>query len=271
MELKEYIIKPVVKAKFSGISAHSKTKTVYTGAQMNSSGEYKTGLTKEEERKFEQELGLPVNTLDKKNKNFWAFLEIRLNNDKETRFSVTSAMDVIKFKTLTERSNVAKSELEIRKNPNVEFYIEDKEAKAKVIELQANIELEALEAFSDTTIEEKRGLLKILVGKDKNPLRGIDNLSETIVKAELYKKIKENPKLFLELTKDEDINIRILIENLLEKGMLTKKQNYYVYEGESLGSSIEGVIEFFKDPRKQSVKIAMGQDLKNKNKESKKD
>lgn len=263
VEFKEYIIKPVVKAKFSGISAHSKTKTVFTGAQLNSSGEYKTGLTKEEEKKFEELLGLAPNTLDRKNKSFWAFLEIRLNNDKETRFSVTSPMDVIKFKTLTERTNVAKSELEIKKNPTVEFYVEDKEAKAKVIELKAEVELEALEAFSSTTVEEKRGFLK-LYGK-----RGVEHLSDTIIKAELYNLVKEDPKKFLEFFKDKDISIRILIENLLEKGMLTKKQNYYVYEGESLGSSIDGVVEFFKDPKKQSVKIAMSQEVKNKNKESK--
>lgn len=268
---KEYTIKPVIKAKFSGISSLSKTVTVFTGAQMDQSGTYKTGLTQKEEREFEEAMSLPKFTLDKKNSKFWAFLEFRLHNDKPTKFKVTSIMDDIKFRALCERSNVAKSELEIAKNPSTLFYVEDKEAKAKVVEAQANIEMEALEAFSGTTAEEKKGILKVLTGKDKYPLRGIDNLSETIIKAEVYKRLKDDPKGFLELTSDKDLSIRILVENLLELGKLTKKQNYYVYEGESLGSSIDGVIEFFKDPRKQSVKIAMSQEVKNKDKKSKED
>ena len=55
--------------------------------------------------------------------------------------------------------------------------------------------------------------------------------------------------------KDKNLKIRVMVEDLLEKGLLTKKSNYYVYEGESLGSSIEGVISFFNDPKNQSVKI----------------
>ena len=66
------------------------------------------------------------------------------------------------------------------------------------------------------------------------------------------------------MSSDRDLSTRIMIEELLEQGKLTKKSNYYVYEGESLGSSIEGVLEFFKDPKKQSIKIAAGQDVKNK-------
>jgi len=58
-----------------------------------------------------------------------------------------------------------------------------------------------------------------------------------------------------------------MIEELLEQGKLTKKSNYYVYEGESLGSSIDGVLEFFKDPKKQSIKIAAKQDVKKPTKE----
>lgn len=264
METKTYTIKPHVKAKFSGVSSLPKTRTVYTGAQLDSDGLYKTGLTAKQEAEYEVELGLPKGTLSKTNKAFWAHLELRLNNDKPTKFSTASIMDVIRYNALVERTNVAKNQLEIRNNPNVEFYVEDLETQAKELELVADLELEAMEKFSETSAKEKKGIFKILTSFDKIPMRGVDNLSETIVKGELYKRLKADPKKFIQIATDKNLSTRILVAELLESGELVKKNNYYVYEGESLGSSIDGVIEFFNDPRKQSIKIAAGQDLKNK-------
>lgn len=267
METKVYTIKPHVRNKFSGVSSLPKTRTVYTGAQLDRDGLYKTGLTPEEEIKFAEELGLPKGHFSKTNKDFWAHLELRLNNDKTTKFPTASIMDVVKFKALCERSNVAKNAAEVRNNPMVEFEVVDLEEAAKLVELEANMEMEASLMFSNTTTAEKKGIFKIINGKKKLPMRGVDNLSETIIKAELYKELKLDPKLFIEVAGDKDIAVRVMIEELLEKGMLTKKGNYYVYEGESLGSSIDGVLEFFKDPKKQSIKIAAKQDLKQKEKE----
>jgi co-chaperonin GroES (HSP10) len=53
MEAKTYTIKPHVKAKFSGVSSLPKTRTVYTGAQLDHDGLYKTGLTSEQEKEYE--------------------------------------------------------------------------------------------------------------------------------------------------------------------------------------------------------------------------
>jgi len=172
-------------------------------------------------------------------------------------------MDIIKYNALVERTNVAKNQLEIRNNPNVEFFVEDLETQAKELELIADLELEAMEKFSETSAKEKKGIFKILTSFDKIPMRGIDNLSETIVKAELYKRLKSDPKKFIQIATDKNLSIRILVAELLENGELTKKSNYYIYEGESLGSSIEGVIEFFKDPKNQSIKIAASKSIAN--------
>lgn len=253
---KKYIIKPVVKAKFSGISSLTKTRTIYTGAQMDKFGSYKTGLTLEEERKFEEELGYPKNHLNKKNVDFWAFLEFRLNNDKETVFIVETPLDEIKWRALTNRNQIAKSELDIANNPLASFYVEDKEAKAKITEKKADMKLEALDIFQDMTVDEKKGILKLY------NMRGVDDVSDRQIKATLYEKIEEDVSKFLGFAKDKDLKTRILVEDLLEKGILKKKGSYYVHEDESIGSSIESVIEYLNDPKRQSVKIVMTQEAK---------
>lgn len=263
--MKELIIKPVSKAKFSGISAHSKTVTVITGAQLSvRTGLYKTGLTIEEEAKYEELLNLPKGTLGKRNADFWGTLEIRLFNDKPTYFTIVSPMDEIKAKVIMEHNLIANNELELTRNPKADFYIEDLESKAKVEEINLNTEFEAMEILMNTTIEEKRGLLKLYPNT-----KGVDTFSETLVKTELMKKLKEDPKRFIAFYKDPDLKVRILIEELLEAGKLTKKGSFYNYEGEVIGSSVESAIAFFKDLKNQSVKLVAEQDLKDNKKKNK--
>lgn len=258
-EYKQIVIKPIVKPRFSGISKHANTFTVLGSAQLSmKTGLYKTGLTLEEEGIYEEKLGLPKGTLNKRNADFWGTLDIRLFNDKPTYFTIISPMDEIKAKVIMEHSMVANNELEMYASPGAEFYIEDKESRAKLEEISIDLEFEAMQTLMNTTIEEKRGYLKLYPNT-----KGVDTFSETLVKTELMKKVKADPKRFLEFSKDPDLKVRILIEDLLEAGKLTKKGSFYNYEGEVIGNSIEAAINFFKDLKNQSVKLVAEQDIKN--------
>lgn len=254
---RQIIIKPVVRPRFSGISKHANTATVYTGAQLSmKTGLYKTGLTNEEEAHYESVLNLPKGTLGKRSP-WWGELDIRLFNDKPTYFSIVSPLDELKEKVIREHSAIANNELELQKNPTAEFYIEDPEAKAKIEEVAIDLQFEANQILMDTTTDEKRGYLK-LYGNG----RGVDTFSERVVKTELFKKVNADPKRFIEMSSDPDIKVRILIEDLLNSGKLTKKGSFYNYEGEVIGNSVDAAISFFKDLRNQSVKIVAEQSVK---------
>jgi hypothetical protein len=43
---------------------------------------------------------------------------------------------------------------------------------------------------------------------------------------------------------------------MIDAGALVKKGNYYTFQNETIGNSVEAVIAFFKDLRNQSAKIA---------------
>lgn len=250
VEYKEITIKPITRAKFSGISGHSNTVTVKEGAQMGKSG-YKTGLTRDEEVAFEEALNLPKGTLNSKNEAFWGnILNLRLPNDKSFQFTVSTLLDELKYRVLLQRSDIANNELEILKNPRAEFYIVDDESRAKVEEVEIDYLMSAHEDFANLTTDEKKGYLK-LYGK-----RGVDNLSDRIIKTELFKELNKDPKRFVEFVKNPDIKLRIEIEDMLEAGTLLKKGSYYNFESEVIGNSIDSVISFFKDLKNQSVKIA---------------
>lgn len=244
------IIKPVIKAKFSGQSSYSNTHTTIEGAQLGKGG-YKTGLTKEEEIKFAEELNLPKGTLSKQNKEFWGnVLQLHLPNDKPFYFTIDSLIDEIKFKVISEHGLIANNEVELGKNPNALFYIEDKESKAKAEETVINYKMEAGEKFSSLTGSEKKGILK-LYNK-----RGVDDMSDVVIKTMLFKEVESDPKKFLALCNNPDIQLMIEVEEMLEAGTLEKKGQYYKFENEIIGNSVEGVINFFKDYKNQSIKIA---------------
>lgn len=262
METKQIIIKPVVKAKFSGISSYSRAHYAIEGAQLGKSG-YKTGITEDEQKHFEKTLRKPEGFLNPDNKEFWAtMLGLNLPLDKTFYFDITTPLDELKLKVIMQRTDIANNELELSRNPSAMFYIEDKEAKAKVEELAIDSLMLANEAFNELTIDEKKGYLK-LYGK-----KGVETLSDRIIKTELYKEVNKDPKKFLSFKSNPDISLRIQIEDMLEQGVLTKKGSFYNFEQEVIGNSIDAIVNFFKDVKNQSVKLAALQVTKQ-NKKSK--
>lgn len=261
-ETKTITIKPVARPKFSGQSAYSNTKTSLEGAQLGKGG-YKTGLTKEEEKEFEKLLNLPSGTLSKSSKYWATVLNLSLPNDKAYTFTIDSLEDYIKYKVILNHSGIANSENTI--TPASDFYIEDIEARAKVEEKTINYKMEANEIFTQMTGEERKGFLK-LYGK-----KGVNNMSDIVIKTQLYKEVENDPQRFILLYRNPDIKDRIEIEEMLESGVLTKKGQYYSYENEVIGNSVEACIAFFKDYKNQSLKIAMKANIQKNKKNSDKD
>lgn len=248
-EIKSIIVKPITRPKFSGVSSYVKTTTKIS-TEMNEHGVYKTGLSPKEATDFEIALGLPKGTLGPKSP-WWGDITIRLNNDKPTFFSFAGVMDEITYRVLLQSSKAANSELEVSKYPNIGFYIDDPEAKAAVESTQIDYELEAIDEFQKATIENKRSLLRIF-GK-----KGLDDMNETMIKTELYKRMKANPKLFVEYIRDPHMKVRSLLEECVEKRVITKKGSYY-YNGEDMiGASTDEVIAYLSDIKNQTVKLAL--------------
>lgn len=253
---RQYVIRPIFRNKFSGQSYYNKTLTVIMGAQLSSTGLYKTGLTTAEEAEFEKELNLPKGTLSKRNADFWGDMEVRLRNDKLTIFNIVNAYDELKFRMLQEHDWIARTEHDVPGNSTARFYIYDPEAASKIEAAKMEYEFSAIEAFNEATIEEKKGLLRVY-GK-----RGVDNMSDTMVKAELYKLVKNDFKEFVRLAKAKDTPVRALLEALIEKDIIKKKGTYF-YNGEDLlGSSTDEVVSYLTDIKNQAVKLALEGKLK---------
>lgn len=253
---RQYVIRPIIRNKFSGQSYYNKTQTVIGGAQLSANGLYKTGLSVTDETDFEKELNLPKGTLSKRNADFWGDMEVRLRNDKLTIFNIVNAYDELRFRMLQEHDKIARTEHDVVGNSTALFYIYDPEAASKIEDAKMEYEFAAMEAFHNTTVEERRGLLRIY-GK-----KGIDSISETMVKTELFKEVKKDFKEFIRLTKAKDTPVRALVKALIEKDILKQKGTYF-YNGEDLlGSSTDEVVGYLLDIKNQAVKLALEGKLK---------
>ncbi len=94
--------------------------------------------------------------------------------------------------------------------------------------------------------------------------RGLDAVSDAFVNTQLFKEVDLNPQKFLGFVSNPDIKLRISIEEMIESGVLTKKGHYYNFQNEVIGNSVESVIDFFRDLKNQSIKIAAESESKKK-------
>ena len=245
-------IRNAAKAGFFGISSYAKSVTVL-GCELSKTG-FKTGLTPEEEKYYEQELGLKPGELNKHSK-WWSDVfnvthAIRLNNTKLTEILLDNPINQIKYKVLLQSSKVANSEIE-KSKPGILFYIDDVESKAKAELETFNYEFEGMGLIHKMSPEEKRSNLR-LFGK-----KGLDTMSETMLNAQLVTECKKDPKKFVETLKDKDIATKAFIVELLEKKLLTRKGNYYLHGDDTIANSTEECVEYFNDIKNQSVKLTL--------------
>ncbi len=118
------------------------------------------------------------------------------------------------------------------------------------------MKVSAIEMFQELAIEEKRSLLRVL-GKS-----GIDNMSETMVKAELFKKVEDNPKNFLDIAKDLNMKIRALILEAVEKKVLVKRSSTFFYGEDAIGNSTDETLDYLTDIKNQTIKLAIENKVK---------
>lgn len=246
-------IKSAAKAGYFGISSYAKSVTTL-GCEMSLKGSWKTGLTPEEEEYYEKELKLEKGTLSK-HSPWWSEIfndkyAIRLHNTKTTELMLDNPLNQIKYKVLLASSKIANSEIE-KKKPNVLFYIDDAEAKAKSEIESFNYEFEGMGTIHKMSPEEKRGTLR-LFGKT-----GVDSTSETMLNAALVAELKKDPKAFVETINDKDLAIKAFIKDLIEKRLITRKGNYYMHGDDTIANSTEECVEYFKDIKNQSVKLSL--------------
>lgn len=257
-------VKRISRVGYFGINSYPKSTTTIC-CQISKTG-YNTGLTKSEETYFEEVLELKKGELNRHSK-WWGEVfnvehAIRLNATKATEFTLDNPIEQLKYKAMLASDKVSNSEIE--RNANALYYIDNPEAKAKAEMATYNHEFEGYGIIHKLTPEEKRSALR-LFGKT-----GTDDLTETILNSQLMMKLKEDPKKFVEIMQDKNVKTKMFIQELIEKGLLKRKGNYFIHGEDTIASSTEEAVSYFQDIKNQSIKLMLDTKL-NKNKKGKVD
>jgi hypothetical protein len=246
-------IKRIPRAGYFGISSYAKSVTTL-GAPYDKKGGFKTGLTKSEEEHYEKLLNLKPGDLNRHSK-WWSETfniehAIRLHNTKTNELVLDNPINQIKYKVMLAADKVANSEIE-KNNPNALFFIDNEEAKAKAELETFNFEYEGMKLIMKCSPEEKRANLR-LFGK-----AGIDLMSEDSASSQLYLELKRDPKNFFNIMTDSDLKTKAFIKELEEKKLIKRMGNYYKHGDDTIANSTEECVEFFKNPKNQSVKLVL--------------
>lgn len=242
-------VRSLHKTKFGGLAQYPNTQGVVLTPRLGSSGSYLTGLSKEEEGELERLLNVTPGTLNARNVEFWAGIEIRIKN--KTTLDLSNPMDYVKYKALLNDPKVCPSSMELNKYPSAEFVIYNEEAEASKEAAKVDVKIEAAEKFHELSEEEKREVL-ILFGKGSMRLA-----SPNLIKTTLFRLMEENPRLFLNTLKDPNLKTLVFIEKLIEGGVLRKKGYDYIYGDDILGSGINSVVDYLNNPKNANVVVSL--------------
>lgn len=252
----QVIVKSLNKPSWAGMHRYHKCHDTIV-ALVNRNG-YRTGLTESQQRKLEQELGYEKGTLSP-HSLFWKDYGVTIT-DKPLRLNLDNPQDILDYSLLKVSPRVANSIGEKSKWPKAEYIIFDEEEDAKRENLEIDIEARAMHDYVELSMEEKRDYLKLL---GKNAL----SMSNAVVTSTLFKIAKNNAKEFNRISDLSNAKTRILIYDLLHKGIIRAKGGHYYYNDISLGHGEEEAANYIDRSENQELKISLKGALEKANKE----
>tara|TARA_Y100001963_G_scaffold134634_1_gene195424 strand:- start:334 stop:1146 length:813 start_codon:yes stop_codon:yes gene_type:complete len=236
--------------------ATSKLSSVYVNRQPLK------GFNLADEKKYMQGI-LDVNPdhvdWPKHSKIFWAeltipvgFTGVELEIGKDDDGNPLNVMDYIKYNFALKHPHVALTKEEMNKEFEKRFYIQDLTREDKVKNNSVKLKKDADKEFIklSSNVNNMKRVLRLM--SNSNP----DRMTEEQVENALYELKTSNPKKFLRIAIDKNLELKAEIEELVSAGVLRKIGNQVIFIDEVLGDTIDDTIVYLKD-KKNSGKLTI--------------
>lgn len=240
---KKVEIRSLNKNKFGGLAIYPNSTGVVLVPQLTKAG-FRTGLTKDEEKEFEKALNLKEGELSKKSEFWGEKIDIRVKT--KTTLDLSDDWDFLRYKFACAHTRICPSPLDLAKHSDADFVIYDEESQAKVESASINWEIKAFEAFVKLSEQEKKDILKLYGTKTEGA-----NLD--IVNTRLHKFLKADPERFVKTVEDKDLEIKVFIEDLLDKAIIKKNKSFFMNGDDTIASSTEELVEYLKHPKNSAI------------------
>jgi len=245
------ILRPLGKNPWSGLI---KYRNCYEdlGSYFTRSGRLYTGLTREDETRLGDSLGLDLSP----NSEFWKTFFIR-TGAKDIYFDTRDPMDELRYLFLKSHKRVSPSIFEKKSSAN--FVLINKDEEAKKANLYNKNKRKALKEFDKLTHND---IVKCLRLYGHNA----ENVSPDVAENMLFDIVEGNPQGFLDKwVNNTDKETEFLIERSIASNIIRRTKNVYRYGTDVIGHSLEDTISYLKDPMNQDLKIAIMKAIESKN------
>jgi hypothetical protein len=273
LENKKVSVKIVDKYR-TGFSKDSDGRSLYTGckqifqAPTNENDRLLPILTEDEQRWFEEKMGLQKGELafGNKEKSYWRNFRVTLDK-KDKILDLTDYEDFLSYKVLLASKNIANNKDSVNVLQHTFYMVTDEE------------ELEDNSRLSDR-YEEASRLFNAIAKSDRKMANVLRIMGKTVVsgastkwlKSELVKIIEQKAKVvgqlnmddFIRSASDKDIDTRIFILDALEIGEIYQEgSTYKLRAGDIIGYDFSQAITFFNNPKNQQIKLLIEDRINN--------
>lgn len=226
----------------------------YIAPYFTRSGSIYTGLTQEDEKKYEKALGYADGTLAK-DSDFWKTFSVKIGanslflNDEFPRQEM-----LIKFLSGHKRVATSLDKFSAGKD----YLLINREAEAIEMNKINKLRRDAIKAFDKLSLEEMRKCLRLFGVR-------ADNLSNELVESTLFNLIDKQPKKFFEKWVDnKSKETEFLIEEAIAKGIIRKDRTQYYYGSELMADSLQACVNYLDSKTNQDLKLSIINQVENK-------
>lgn len=226
----------------------------YIAPYFTRSGSIYTGLTPEEERKFEKELGYTEGTLSKES-DFWKTFVVKVGarglllDDQYPRQEM-----IIKFLSNHKRVATSLNKLDAGKD----YLLINRQAEAIEQNKINKLRRDAIKEFDKLSLNQMRKCLRILGIKS-------DNLSNELVESTLFNMVDKNPKSFFnKWVNNKQKETEFLLEDAIAKGIIRKDRTQYYYGSELIADCQQDAISYLDAKKNQDLKLSIMNQISNK-------
>lgn len=232
------------------------------------SGKIYTGLTEQDARRLEKEMGYAEGYLSPESK-FWNLFFVKIDGSNRTKKGDPNGENVpyveidtsnphgeLQYLHALNHKLVANGKAEL--NPMKEYILINEDEEARKENIEAKKRRESSKEFEKLTLEDMRKALRLFG-------RNSDIMSNEVVENTLYSIVTESPESFMaKWVNNKQRNTQFLVEAAVAKNIIRKSRNIYYYGTESIGTSLEDTAANLDNKKNQDLRSTIEDEVKSK-------
>lgn len=249
----EVIVRIIKTNPWTGITKWS-TCYDYISSYWTRSGNLYTGISEEDARRLEKEIGYQEGHLSPTSE-FWNIFTVKLGKQ-DLVLDTENPYDELQYLFLKNHKRVANGLNKI--TPSTDYVIINKDSEAEEANKINKIKRTAYREMDKMSIEDMRKCLRLYGIKS-------DTMSNELVEAKMTEQIENSPKSFMmKWVENPNKEINFVIEEAVAKNIIRKNRTQYYFGTDMIGNGIEDVIAYLKDKKNNDIKMAILNEIKSK-------